>query len=83
MHEWGIVADVVEEVKKQAAANKITKVTKIQIGLGKKSDISKESFKTVFEVLSKETIMSKTKLQFKTRPDHIITVDSISGKVAD
>jgi len=74
---------VVEEVKKQATANKMTAVTKIQIGLGKKADLSKEAFKTCFEVLSKDTIMAKAKLQFKSRPDHIITVDTISGKTPE
>jgi Zn finger protein HypA/HybF involved in hydrogenase expression len=79
MHEWGLVADVVEEVKKQAAANKMIKVTKITISLGKKADLDREGFKVCFEALSKETLMEKAKLQIKYRPDHIITVDSISG----
>ena len=80
MHEWGLVADAVAEVKKQAALNKIIKVTAIQIGLGRKSDVSKEGFQTCFTALAKDTIMSEAKLQFKSRPDHIITVDTISGQ---
>ena len=79
MHEWGLVADVVEEVKKQAAANNIVTVTEIHIGLGKKADLSTEGFRICFEALSKDTIMEKAKLQIKDRPDHILTVDTISG----
>ena len=47
------VADVVEEVKKQAVANSIITVTEIHIGLGKKADLSTEGFKICFEALSK------------------------------
>ena len=79
MHEWGLVADVVEEVKKQAALNKISKVSKIEVSIGKKADLSKEAFKTCFEVLAKQTIMEKAKLQLKSRLDHIIVVNTISG----
>ncbi|MFH1230597.1 MAG: hydrogenase maturation nickel metallochaperone HypA [Planctomycetota bacterium] len=80
MHEWGLTAEVVEEVKKQAAKNNIFKVTKIQIGLGKKTDLSERAFRTCFKVLSRATIMEKARLQFKSRPDHIITVNTIEGK---
>lgn len=80
MHEWGLVADVVEEVKKQAANNSIVKVTKIQIGLGKKADLSDRAFRTCFKVLAKETIMAKARLAFTKRLDHIIMVNTIEGK---
>ncbi|HLD36090.1 MAG TPA: hydrogenase maturation nickel metallochaperone HypA [Planctomycetota bacterium] len=80
MHEWGLVADVVEEVKKQAANNNIVKVTKIQIGLGKKADLSDRAFRTCFKVLAKETIMEKARLAFTKRADHIIMVNTIEGK---
>lgn len=80
MHEWGLTADVVEEVKKQAADNNIVKVTKIQIGLGKKADLSERAFRTCFKILAKNTIMAKARLSFHKRPDHIITVDTIEGR---
>lgn len=80
MHEWGLVADVVEEVKKQATNNNIVKVTRIQIGLGKKADLSNRAFRTCFKVLAKETIMAKARLAFTKRPDHIIMVNTIEGK---
>ncbi|MBI5778848.1 MAG: hydrogenase maturation nickel metallochaperone HypA [Planctomycetes bacterium] len=80
MHEWGLTADVVEEVKKQAAKNDIVKVTKVQIGLGKKADLSERAFRTCFKVLAKETIMEKARLAFTKRPDHIIIVNTIEGK---
>lgn len=79
MHEWGLTTEVVEEVKKQAAKNNISKITKIQIGLGKKTDLSERAFRTCFKVLAKATIMEKAKLQFKSRPDYIITVNTIEG----
>jgi len=82
MHEWGLTADVVEEVKNQAAKNNINKVTKIQIGLGKKADLSERAFRTCFKVLAKDTIMEKAKLQFTKRIDHIITVNTIVGRSA-
>jgi len=80
VHEWGLVADVVEEVKKQAANNNIVKVTKIQIGLGKKADLSDRAFRTCFKVLAQSTIMEKARLAFTKRPDHIIMVNTIEGK---
>jgi len=80
VHEWGLVADVVEEVKKQATNNNIVKVTRIQIGLGKKADLSNRAFRTCFKVLAKETIMAKARLAFTKRPDHIIMVNTIEGK---
>jgi hydrogenase nickel incorporation protein HypA/HybF len=79
MHEWGLVADAIEEIKNHSAKNNITKVIKIQIGLGKKSDVSERVFKTCFKVLAKDTIMEKAKLSFTKKADHIITVDAIQG----
>ncbi|MDI6732751.1 MAG: hydrogenase maturation nickel metallochaperone HypA [Planctomycetota bacterium] len=79
MHEWGLTADVVEEVKKQASQNKIVKVTKIAIGLGKKANLSPTVFRTCFKVLAKGTIMEKARFSFTKRPDHIITVNTIEG----
>jgi Zn finger protein HypA/HybF involved in hydrogenase expression len=80
MHEWGLTADVVEEVKKQAADNNIVKVTRIQIGLGKKTDLSERAFRTCFKILAQDTIMAQARLIFTKRPDHIITVNTIEGQ---
>lgn len=83
MHEWGLTADVVEEVKKQASKNNISKVTNIQIGLGKKADLSERAFKTCFKVLAKDTVMEKARLTFTVRADHIIIVNTIQGETKD
>lgn len=80
MHEWGITQDLIDEVKRQADRNSINKVTRVQVALGKKSDITEYALKTCFKVLTKDTILSKARLQIKKTPDHKIIVNTIEGK---
>lgn len=80
MHEWGIVQELIDEVKRQADRNNIKKVTRVQIALGKKSDITAHALKTCFKVLAKDTILSKAGLQIKKTPDHKVIITTIKGQ---
>lgn len=81
MHEWGITQDLIDEVKRQALAKKMTKVTKIGVSVGKLSDITGLAIKTCFQALSKEDPLFKsTKIQIKKTLDHKVFIDTIQGK---
>jgi len=56
MHELGITQDLIDEVKRQAIQHNIKKVTKIQIAVGKKSDLTPESLQICFEALTNNKI---------------------------
>ena len=76
----GNYTGLIDEVKRQADRNSINKVTRVQVALGKKSDITEYALKACFKVLAKDTILSKARLQIKKTPDHKIIVNTIEGK---
>ena len=64
MHEWSITQDLIDEVKRQATQHNIRKVTKIQIAVGKKSDLTPESLQICFEALT------GNKIDIEKIPEH-------------
>lgn len=81
MHEWGITQDLIDEVKRQATQNKIKRVSKIGISLGKLSHLTPQSVRLCFKALTKEDEMFKSaKLSFKKTLDHTVIIDIIKGR---
>lgn len=81
MHEWGITQDLIDEVKRQAKANKMKRVSKISISLGKLAHLTPQSVRLCFKVLTKKDVMFKSaKLSFKKTLDHKVIIDTIQGK---
>jgi hypothetical protein len=56
MHEFGIVQDLINEVKSQALKNNIKKVSRVEIILGKKSELAPDSLKVCFQALTGEDV---------------------------
>lgn len=83
MHEWGITQDLIDELIKQAKSNNIKQVTKVEIALGKKSDISALSLKTCFKALANDEILKNCKLNIKKIPDNKIIINKITGQDFD
>ncbi|MBI4835444.1 MAG: hydrogenase maturation nickel metallochaperone HypA [Planctomycetes bacterium] len=54
MHEFGIVQDLINEVKNQAAKHNIKKVSRVEITLGRKSELTPDSLKVCFQALTGE-----------------------------
>ena len=80
MHEWGITQDLINEVKIQAQANNIKKITKVEITLGKKSDLTAESLKLCFKALATDEVLKGCKLRIKNTPDNKVILNKIEGK---
>jgi len=65
MHEFGITQDLIDEVTSQARANKIKKVTRIEIALGKLSDLTPQALRVCFKALTGDG-----KVDINAIPDH-------------
>lgn len=65
MHEFGITQDLIDEVTRQAQANKIKKVTQIEIALGRLSDLTPRALRVCFKALAGDE-----ELDLKAIPDH-------------
>lgn len=81
MHEWGITQKLIEEIKRQAGQNNIKTVTKVEIDLGKDSDLTEQDLKMCFEALtSDDSILKDCKLQIKKITDCGIIINRIEGE---
>ncbi|MCK4908563.1 MAG: hydrogenase maturation nickel metallochaperone HypA [Planctomycetes bacterium] len=81
MHEWGITQDLVSEVKKQALQNNMKKVSKVEIALGKKADLTQQALETCFQALIKDdSLLKESTLEIKNTEDHKIIVNTIQGE---
>lgn len=79
MHEWGITEELIGEVYKQAKVNKIKKVAKICVSLGKKSHLTNDSLKFCFQCLTKGTILENTELETSEADSDEVIITSIEG----
>lgn len=79
MHEWSITERVVKEVLRNVEENKLKKVTKVSLSVGKDIDFL-DSIEFCFKELSKGTIIEKSKLKIKKSKETGIIVDSITGE---
>ncbi len=68
MHEFSIVENILDIVTKTASDNKLTKVTKIKLIIGKMRQIVPETMQFVFEIASKETLAKGADLQLHFIP---------------
>lgn len=65
MHELSITQNVLSLALEEAKANKASKITKINLTIGKLSGIVDECVKFYFELLSKDTIAAEAQLSFQ------------------
>ena len=81
MHEWGITQKLIEEIKRQADQNNIKTVTKVEIDLGKDSDLTEQDLKRCFETLTNnDGVLKDSKLEIKTISDCDIVINRIEGE---
>lgn len=81
MHEWGVTQELIEEIKRQADRNNIKTVTKVEIALGKDSNLTEQDLKMCFEALtSNDGILKDCKLQIKKSSDWGIIINRIEGE---
>jgi len=80
MHEWHITEELLEIVCNQAEVNKLKKVNKIEVALGKDSDITEDSIRFCLESLSQETIASGAVLHIIPREGNDLILVSIEGE---
>ncbi len=79
MHEWGITEDIIKEVTRQAEQNKIKKVNKIRLSLGKDSHLTTDSLKLCFDCLAKGTALENALLETEEKNGPEIFITSIEG----
>jgi Zn finger protein HypA/HybF involved in hydrogenase expression len=81
MHEWGITQELIEEIKRQADRNNIKTVTKVEIALGKDSNLTEQDLKMCFEALTNnDGILKDCKLQIKKISGWGIIINRIEGE---
>ncbi|MFQ6002337.1 MAG: hydrogenase/urease maturation nickel metallochaperone HypA [Candidatus Zixiibacteriota bacterium] len=81
MHEWGITQELTEQIKRQADQNNINTVTKVEIALGKDSDLAEQDLKMCFEALTQDDdILKGCQLQIKKTLGGEIIINRIEGE---
>lgn len=79
MHEIHIIKNIIAVIKEKAKENNISKITKINVTLGRLSGISKEDFIYWFKELSKGTPADGSKISFKETMDPNVFLESIEA----
>ena len=80
MHEWHITEELLDQVCTQARENRISKVTKVQVELGKDSHITDESLRFCFQLLSEKTIAKEAVLEIKASAGSDLKLVSLEGE---
>jgi len=80
MHEWHITEELLDQVCTQAKENRINKVTKIQVELGEDGDITEDSLRFCFQLLSEKTIAKEAVLEIKPSVGNALTLISLAGE---
>ena len=80
MHEWHITEELLDQVCTQAKENRINKVTKVQVELGKDSHITDESLRFCFQLLSEKTIAKEAVLEIKASAGSDLKLVSLEGE---
>ena len=79
MHEIHAVKNIISLINQKAKENNLTKISKVNIVLGKLSGITKDDFSYWFNELSKNTIAHVVKLEFKESLDPNVFIESIEA----
>ncbi len=82
MHEWGITEELVDKVCTQAKENRIKRVSKVRVDLGEDSDITEDSLRFCFQLLSEKTIAGEAVLEIKSSAGNALTLVSFAGEGA-
>ncbi len=80
MHEWHITEELLDMVCQQAEENKLTRVTKIGVTLGKDSDITEDSFRFCLESLSQKTIAKGAELDVRPTQGSDLILVALEGE---
>lgn len=77
MHEIHAINNILAIIDQKIKENNLSKITKINVALGKLSGISKENFGYWFNELSKGTPAHDAKIEFKETPEPTVYLESI------
>lgn len=77
MHEIHAVQNIISTIKEKTKENNLTKISKINVVLGRLSGISKEDFTYWFNELSKNTPASSAQIEFKETTEPTVYLESI------
>ena len=80
MHEWHITQELLDQVSAQAKENRINKVTKVHLELGKDGQITEDSLRFCFQVLSEKTIAREAVLEVKSSAGSDLILASMEGE---
>lgn len=80
MHEWHITQELVDQVCAQAKENQMTKVTRVQVELGKDGHITEDSLRFCFQLLSEKTIAKEAVLEVKPSAGDALVLVSFEGE---
>ncbi len=80
MHEWHITEELVNTVCAQAKENRISKLTKIQVELGKDSHVTEDSLRFCFQLLSEKTMAREAVLEIKSSAGGFLSLVSLEGE---
>lgn len=67
MHELSLAQSVVDIVENAALANKVNKVSKVQLAVGKLAGVEMQSFNQGLKIASRDTVMQDAEIEI-TRP---------------
>ena len=79
MHEWSLTEELINQVCTQAKENRIGKVTKIQVELGKDGHVTDDTLRYCFQLLSENTIAREAALEIKSLAGDDLTLVSFAG----
>lgn len=68
MHEFGIIENIFQSIKKIAAENQLKTITKISLKIGKMRQLVPEFLQFAFQTLSKNSLASDAKLIIEEIP---------------
>lgn len=79
MHEIHAIKNILSIINEKSKENNLTKITKINVVLGKFTGITKEDFTYWFNELSKGTPAESAKIEFKEPLEPTVYLESIEA----
>jgi hydrogenase nickel incorporation protein HypA/HybF len=67
MHEFSLMASIMDTIKETAVQNNIARVTKVKLVIGKLSMVLPDSMQFAFEALGKDDMFTGAVLEFEER----------------
>ena len=80
MHEWGIAVNLIEKVRNHANINKIKKVSRAEVKLGKGLNIAIEEFRDCLLALAKDEQLKDCRFDIEEDNSKLASLDLIEGE---